>query len=108
MKRRMKPACTPWAAMRAQRAKRTGRAVFGWTRLVRDACHAASRQDAHAVAVAEGFVGFLHHRDVLPGIEQHGQLDAGSVVGAAFHALADDAAEDRAADGARNLSAAAA
>src|ERR1700682_1725849 len=108
MKRRMKPAFTPWAAMRAQRAKRSGRAVFGWTRLVRDACRAASRQDAHAVAAAEILVGFLHHRDVLAGIEQHGQLDAGALVGASLDALADDAAQDRAADGARHLPAAAA
>src|SRR5204862_841674 len=101
---RMNAASAAWAAMRVQRAARAGRPA----KLMRDARRAAPGQNAHAIARAKSFVGFLHHGDVLAGVEVPGDLDALALVGGGLDVLAEDAAEDRAADRARDLAAAAA
>src|SRR6476659_5229628 len=75
---------------------------------MRDARGAAPGQDADAIAGAECLVGFLHHREVASRVEQHRHLDARALVGRALDLVAQDAADDGAADGPGHLAAAAA
>src|SRR4029453_7694121 len=56
---------------------------------------AASGEDAHAIAGAEGLVGLLHDGDVPARVELHGDLDSRALVARALDLRADDAAQDR-------------
>src|SRR5437868_6104724 len=98
----MSAAWPAWASIRAQRSARTARLV----RLMRDARGAVAGEHAHAVARLERLVGVLHDGEVLSGIQQHGHFDAGALVRGALHVGADEAAQERACDGADELSAA--
>src|SRR6185437_12034296 len=106
---RISAAEAAWPASRSQRTSRVARLARGEARSVRDA-HAATpaAEDADAVARTEFLRGRLHDRDVAARVEEHRDLVTRALVRGMLDVGADDAAEERAAEGAHDLAASAA
>src|SRR5690242_19444896 len=89
--------CIAMRVQRTARSSRSARALMG------DASRVVAAEDSHPVARLEGLGRLLHHGDVLARVEEHGHLDAGELVGRLLDVVAEDAADQRAADGAADL-----